>query len=118
MPSGPSPHLSRFTRQVRIEHLVRATSTGLWRVYRLYVGDHVVKRRISHDPDEHVEIISELWEVAKMYCLNQGRLVRLLTLEDVRAFISMPLIPERVHDMDQQHEQFDRSGDGGDSVLH
>lgn len=107
----PTEQVSRFTRQVRIEWRTRKLTKGQFRVYRAWVGTQVVRRYLSYDPHEHEQVVKDLWVDAKDYILTQGRLAQRLHLGDIRAFINLPVIADRLHDMDLEDEHF-RSDDG------
>jgi hypothetical protein len=103
-PLDPSQieQVSRFARHIRIEWRSRTTTSGMFKVYRVWVGTHVVERYISYDyPREHERVVEDLWSQAKSWILKTSNLASILHLQDIRAFINLPISKDRLFDMDQ-----------------
>lgn len=101
--------VSRFTRRVRLEWKTRSVTTERgqtsFRVYRLWVGNTLVRKYLSYTTAEHDEVVSQFWREALDYLVKKDYAIRVLDLPDLRAFIMQPVDPTRLYDMDE--EDFD-----------
>lgn len=113
--------VSRFTRRVRLEWKTRSVTTERgqtsFRVYRLWIGNTLVRKYLSYTTSEHDEVVSQFWREALDYLVKKDYAIRKLDLPDLRAFIMQPVDPVRLYDMDE--EDFDdrrNSGEDGSNT--